>query len=96
MFLQLLQVLNALLQLLGVNLKVIFLEKVSETASLAHVNGHEFVVLEFEAFLSGLQVLSHEEFVRGLATIFVHVISDDDLEEKEESQLNHLNLLNLC
>lgn len=81
MLLQLFQIVNPLLQFVRVYLKVIFLEKVSETTSLANVNGHEFVVLKFEAFLSGLQVLAHKELVRGLATILVHVIRDDDLNE---------------
>lgn len=79
MFLQQLQFTDQPIQFVGVDLKVIFTEKISETSRLTHVNGHEFVILKFEAFLRDLHVLADEQVVDGLSAALVHVVFDYDL-----------------
>ena len=71
------------MQLIGVLLEMIFSQKISEPSGLAQVNGHEFVILEFEALLSELQELLDEQFVEGFSAVLLHVIVKDDLQEEK-------------
>lgn len=99
MFLLHLEIANHAVQLLRVDLEVVFAQKIGQSLRLANVDGQELVVLILETFPAQLQELAHEYLVGRLSPVLGHVSVDYYLEgggRKDARYLDKLSSMTQC